>query len=51
MWEIPALAMLMELRSRAALKDAPGASSSRALRARHGQALVEDRAPARAAPA
>ncbi len=44
MWEIPALAIINELRSRAALRDYGRFDARRHLRARQGQAVVEGRA-------
>ena len=48
MWEIPALAVLMELRSRAVHAQHGQVRAARALRPRHGAALGEDRAAAAA---
>ena len=48
MWEIPALAVLMELRSRAVLHEHGQVRAAGALRPRHDPALGEDRAAAQA---
>ena len=46
MWEIPALAIISELRARAAMRAHEPLRSRRALRPRQGQAVVESRAVA-----